>query len=260
MGLSLRKYNSTLASNSIPHTFDIPPFYEKCLNSLRQFEKLHPSIDFVNIPIKCLYQNLLKPVLKRPRVISHKPLLDFRHIWLNTHNTFIDPLTRDLTWKIIHGCLPVNFILHKFHISPTDRCPFCNDIETIEHLFVLFPFTRHFYTFISSWLREIVPNLKLSTLLLCFNVLPSSITPEQCCTLLYLLAEIRHIVWLSRNIRKFDTDNVSRNYLILSFFRRVKLRIYTDYHRFSTATFLSYWDYPSFCHLVDGNLKISFPT
>jgi len=258
MGFSLRKYNSNLASNSIPHTFDIPLFYQKCFSALRQFEKSHPSIDFTTISINCLYLILLKPVLKRPRVISHYPLLDFRQIWTNTHNSFVDPFSRDLTWKIIHGCLPVNFLLNKFRISPTARCPFCTDIETIEHLFVFCPLTRHFYKYISSWLREIVPNLNFSTALLCFNILPTTITPIQSSTLLYLLCEIRQIIWLSRNMSKYENANIGRNYLILAFLRRIKFRLYVDYHRLPTNTFLSFWDYPRFCRIIDGNLEIAF--
>jgi len=255
IGLSLRKYNKSLADNSIPHTFDVPPFYAKCLSIFRNFAKNYPSISFQNLSSKLLYHTLLKPVLKRPRVISHFPLLDFRPIWQNVHHSFIDPYSRDISWKLIQGCLPVNFLLNRFGMSPTNRC---QGVETLEHLFVNCPLTKTFYKFILPWLREIIPCLKLSTSTLRFSILPTNISPFQLSTMLCLLSEIRIIVWLARNKRKHDNCNITSNYLILSFFNRLSFRLFVDFDRFSCNEFMKYWNYPSLCNAIDTKLHINF--
>lgn len=259
IGLSLVKYDPTLINLTMPHTFDRPHFYDQCIKIVRDFEKTYPTLSLVHIPKQLLYQSLLKPFVKKPRVISKFPLLDFRLIWNSLYNDFIDPDTRDLSWKIIHGCVPVNFLLHKFRISRTAQCPQCDAIETIDHLFVQCPLSQHLYQLVLPWLRDIVPDLAISTALVRFHILPAGITKYQTASVLYILCTLKQVIWLTRNKYKYDNEMISANFAILLFFNRLKVRLYADFYRFSNITFNDYWGYPRFCTVSDNILTISFP-
>jgi hypothetical protein len=50
-------------------------------------------------------------------------------------DNFIDKFSRDIMYRIIHDILPVNILMFKYIISKTYKCVYCNEVETLRHLF-----------------------------------------------------------------------------------------------------------------------------
>ena len=43
-------------------------------------------------------------------------------------------------YRIIHEILPVNILMFKYNISKTYKCVYCNEVETLKHLFFEYTF------------------------------------------------------------------------------------------------------------------------
>ena len=72
----------------------------------------------------------------RPKIESVLPTVDFRCVWKNLNSNCIDPVVRDTSFRICHEVLYVNYYLFVKHISKTKACPFCANVETLNHLFI----------------------------------------------------------------------------------------------------------------------------
>jgi hypothetical protein len=56
-------------------------------------------------------------------------------------------------WSVIHDCLPTCHQLVHRHIPADDRCRFYGQLERVEHLFILCPFTRAIWEVIKEQFR-----------------------------------------------------------------------------------------------------------
>ena len=136
IGLQLRKYNSSLFSNSMPHCEHVPSFYKTCLTSFKKLINVNPDIEFGNLSCKSFYSILLETVSEKPRVEKIFPQIDYSSVWKNLYCSCIDPETRNISWMICHDVLFVNYFLFNKNISKVKSCPLCGNIETVSHLFL----------------------------------------------------------------------------------------------------------------------------
>ena len=59
LGIQLRRFNPSLASNSFPHSDSIPPFYQVCISTFRKLLDIYPGISVSSIKTRDFYQRLL---------------------------------------------------------------------------------------------------------------------------------------------------------------------------------------------------------
>lgn len=81
LGITLRAFEPSLASNLVPHSFSPPPFYEAMLRSLRVFMGLRPNTVFGTLCTKVVYWELVNSRVERPHIETKHPLVDFDGAW-----------------------------------------------------------------------------------------------------------------------------------------------------------------------------------
>lgn len=258
-GLHLRKYNPGYASLKIPHSDYIPPFYKRCLDLLREFNNSTTNIMFGNLSCKVLYTFLINAHPHRPRIESVHPNIKFSNVWKSLQNKFMDPFSRDVTWRIIHEVIPVQKLLFKYKISKSPECSLCiSPLESVDHLFVNCPMVKPMYELVFEWISAIVDTkITPSCDIILHHNLPSQFDKYEECLILLLLTECKYTIWYCRNAKKFDGRNVNSNYIIMFLVNRLRLRIRTDFQRLSFGDFFSYWSQSGiFCGVeINGDEK-----
>ena len=61
-----------------------------------------------------------------------------------------------IQFKIIHRLLNVKEYLKKCNLEPEDDCPFCDEVESIEHVFLYCSYNDNFFNKCISWIDNIV--------------------------------------------------------------------------------------------------------
>jgi hypothetical protein len=136
-GIQLRDYKPTLKTNIVPHNLEgIPLFYKQCLNLFKDYFNDPTSYPTGLEPIKNIYWNLINKDFTTARIITKNPSIDFKSAWKLIHSVINHPVQREISWKISHDIMPINYKLFKFHIARSAECPMCTNIETNAHRFV----------------------------------------------------------------------------------------------------------------------------
>ena len=149
-GQALRKWKPAFASNLIPHSGVIPPFYTEVLVNFKLM-----FCEIMGEETSALRASSTRGVygkfLARKNVVplvEQKLLgrgLNFSVIWENVSNGFVSPDLRCLGWRTVHGVLPVREKLHRQQLFISALCPLCRvGVETPQHIFwecpVVLPF------------------------------------------------------------------------------------------------------------------------
>ena len=206
-----------------------------------------------------MYRTFLLNVVEVPTVIARHPGIDFTKSFKSLHHKGVDPVTRNVSFKLIHDALPLADRLHARHLSKYKECVLCGKgLETIKHLFFSCPHVTSVLSKISEWFDlftgGLISSLDFDTIR--FMNLPK-ISPNIMSVLIILLMEFKYFVWIIRNKRKFEHKPLSDLNISCFFFSRIKFQVQADYSRLSEAAFKAQWCRDDIiCHL-DGN-KIVF--
>ena len=214
---------------------------------------------FGNLSSKSLYSSLLDGVKLQPRVCRLYPTVDFSLIFKEIYRDFIENYVSDISWKILHEILPINYVLYVRNISRDKTCTFCDGIETFDHLFFDCPNTRLLVHFVS----DIIFNLSRGSIGLTYSsirhtffdskIFPSKYVKE---VIYYLISELKFCIWMCRNCVKFDHKDYNANTILLFFISRVKNRISLDFIRLDRDVFEMYWCHNNIiCKLVDDTFE-----
>ena len=235
IGLYLRKYNSNFVSLNIPHSDEIPPFYKRCLDLLRNFETKASNIKISNLSCKQFYRIISNIHTDHPRIESVHPKIDFRYIWSSLQDKFTDPFTREISWRAANEVLPVQKLLCRYKISNISKCTLCDYlVESLEHLFYFCPVVALLYDIVFDWIPAVADvrrtDIPMSSSLILHYVLPANIRLNkfQNSDFLYLLCECKYVVWSCRNLKKFENRKVNGNFMAMFLLSRLKLRIRSD--------------------------------
>lgn len=157
LAFSLRHRCPSLFKNNQPHSILLPPF---CIEWMAAYRD-------------CLQIILLTCSTEIPRCVRIFPSVPFERTRKAIHNKVIDPVTRDVAYKIAHNILPTNYLLFCRHITTDFFCVFCPQKETATHLFMECPYTSVIWTTVRRWPSAIVGfTFPFSHLTILFNVLP----------------------------------------------------------------------------------------
>lgn len=106
-----------------------------------------------------------KPIRKMLNDITH-PLLSFRNsikqvfpkdIMYSLRTKYlkfpINPKAKEIHFKILNGVYPSGELLRQRFGFETNKCEFCDDIETSDHLFFQYMFSEALWTDMHDWLH-----------------------------------------------------------------------------------------------------------
>ena len=94
---------------------------------------------------KCTYNLLLDSDDHVIKIVERNVDIDSSFVFKNVSDKLIDKFSRDAMYRIIHEILPVNILMFKYNISKTYKCVFCNEVETLRHLFFNVLLTHNCY-------------------------------------------------------------------------------------------------------------------
>ena len=112
VGMSLRQWVPSFASNMFPHAGVPPVFYTEVVGQFREFSARLDG-DFSplrELTTKQVYNQLLTKVFTPPliEVKTNLPGVNFPEVWKNSSDAFVSPDLRNLGWKIVHNVLATN--------------------------------------------------------------------------------------------------------------------------------------------------------
>ena len=68
-----------------------------------------------------------------------------------------------IQYKLLHRRIVHNKLLHKMGISTTPNCLFCNELETIEHVYMECPNAIHLWQETENWVKSLsYPDFRIS--------------------------------------------------------------------------------------------------
>jgi len=263
LGLSLRRYNLSFTSLLIPHSETMPMFYQQCFSALKLFESisLDPLVELKKFTFKQFYDCLLKKVVEN-KIERLYPLINFRSVWSNLHNSFVDPLIKSVNYRLIYNSLPLGYQLYARHMATSPNCVLClSAIENSDHLFVECPCVSVLWKIVFQWLRVLsggVINQKCNEVVR-FGLVPLFPNSAKRSVCVYLIMLSKYAIWLIRNLNKFEHKRLTGNDIILRFHSLLKTRIRVDFFRLSALDFEKYWlSSTLFCSLNMATNQLNF--
>jgi exonuclease III len=239
-GYSLRQFQPDFASNHIPHSATMPVFYSKSIKAFKVLAK--GNTNFLNMTTKDIYRYFVSIEAKVPRIVNKFPRINFENVWQNTCNKFIDPVHRDVSWRIVHHVIPVNYYLYEKNIRNYCNCYLCPGVETVIHLFVCCPVVKAFWDYLSYIMNVYLEkSFTYSAKAIIFNSVPACDTQSLHEVSLYVVSLGKYCIWILRNFAKFENKKVTTKSLILMFLCQLKLRIKVDFQRFNLLKFRRVW-------------------
>jgi hypothetical protein len=221
---------------------------------------IEPDFDYEHAAIKSIYWCLMQARTSPPRCLQLFPGNDFRLIFANLHNTFIDPVARDICYKLIMQVLPV---LHRLSFvykcipASQDVCSFCRrSSETYEHLF--------YYCSVIAPLRKLLRNylLNFGVALTFDKVYLLNVRHKnnyEKALILFLCSNFIKTIWVNRNFIRFDHRVIKSDALIMHFASTLKVRILCDFKRFVLQLFEKFWcSTDLFVSVVNEELEFNF--
>ena len=223
-GHALRRWKPALASNLIPHSGDIPPFYTEVLTN---FKLMFCEImgEEVSVLKASTTRGVYGRFLARKKVV---PLveqklvrlgLDFPAIWDTVSNPFVSPDLKCLNWRIVHDVLPVKEKLHRQRSFVSPLCPLCRvGVESLQHIFlgcpVVMPVLNRVEAIVGGLLNR--PGIILTVNEVVYLLLPP------CCrevksVILEVVGLFKYCVWKGRNEVEKEGRNRSGVDILSSF-------------------------------------------
>ena len=257
VGLQLRQYNASLAENSFPHSEYVPQFYKQTLRTFKELITICPDVKVHTLKCKDLYKLLLSKVDVKVKAVTLFPSINFYIGFKNINAPAIDPVVRNICWRLCHDVVNVNYKMKMKRISKTDRCPLCNSIETVNHLFLECRLVVPLNRFVLMCLKSAAVKTVLSEKVFRFFQIS-----EQNKNKLYLyrvfISESRYVIWVCRNQALFDNKIVTQGTLLWTFVNRIKMRILADFDRMGSDLFSDIWCRTRFCDIDLENVRVQF--
>ena len=244
LGIGLRDWDPSLASNLFPHALDLPPFYAEMLQDFRGFVRSHPTLGLAGLPVRRIYGLLQADAGVVPAVCEDWANLsvDFSAVWRNASNVFLDAKLRELNWTVVHGVLPTNDILHHFDVRATVLCPLCeNAWASAAHLFLHCSVVTRTLRLLEQLVGGVTGRAFSATReRLLLGDLPAHIKAELPLVLL-LVSAYKRSVWLCRNAVKFDDESRGSRDIENIFLGFLRFRFRCDRKRCSAAALGALW-------------------
>ena len=260
VGFTLRFYNQSFTSLHFPHSELVSPFYNYCIKVYTEFKVDCADAELRGATTKYLYNVILDSKEHVPKIVEKNTDIEFKFIFKNVFDKFIDRFSRDVLFKIVHNILPTNSLLFNYNIYNSNRCTFCaREPETLQHLFFECSYVTNLLSLIKNWVFALssgTVSLQFSHILL-RDINANSNKLKS--VILLLIGLYCKSVWLRRNVKKFERKHVLPNDIYVFFLQQLKLRILADYERLPFEKFESHWCMTDlFCSMQDDKLDVTF--
>ncbi len=164
----------------------------------------------------------------------------------------------DLQWRILHGAIVVNSFISVINPEIGDKCPFCNERETIFHAFVKCARLEPLFLLLGNIFASCSETFSLDVFILGFKYVRKR---RFCCQLLnFAIGQAKLAVYMSR--KKKIEHNLEQN-IIAVFSNMVQTRILTDFnyykHMDDLDTFENIWCCNgALCCLLEADVVFTF--
>lgn len=81
-----------------------------------EFKICNGSVDLRATTTKLLYSYLLQNRNHIPKIVEINPTVDFKYVFKDVFNKFVDRFSRDVIFEIVHGILPTNSLMCYYNI------------------------------------------------------------------------------------------------------------------------------------------------
>lgn len=267
LGIQLAKFKPDFRSNLIPHSFQNSKFYLLCMKDFKVFGE---AVMKVSQPNQCLpkrtkidpnqlipqlrstkecYTLLKKDIICIPRIVSKFPQIDFLVSFKANSLHYLDPYQRNLTWRMLHGILPVNTQLYRIGIQTNLECPHCVEHESIPHAFFNCLFVKPLWEYLfhaflkfgfqqQQYLLSNNDNIKEDQIV--FNTLkPDASTASRVCMI--FIYTLRSVIWQVRNEVEKERKEYTTVNIVQKLMNNIKSRIQIDYEHLDLEFFLELW-------------------
>ena len=196
IGFHLQKWNPAFASNLIPHSSDIEPFYAQCLKDFRAFVSLFPNANLKEVSSKVIYDLIIRSGRTVPSICKIVLLTStgFGRMSIMIFSVLVFViLTGEWPRTSCHSTLTQNRTI-------TDRCPLCKEAaENQLHLFLLCNFMKEVLSIVEKLISDIVKiRVTLTRDILYFNIFPPEVK-KQLPLVLEVWSIYKHSVLIIRN-------------------------------------------------------------
>jgi hypothetical protein len=253
IGLNIREFKGW--DNNFPHSFDTPVYYREALLAFKTFMNNYPDFYFNSASIRVICDNMQKKNIHIPRIEMISRGIDFSEVWGSCHNKFVSPDVRNLSFRISHDVVSLNFKLWGFGIYHSKLCVLCGKSEeSMEHLFFLCPKVYVLWLEMEKVFSGICNHrLKLSPVIVLFKQLKNYNFSKFCKDLLIMLmGELLFSVWVHRNNVKYECKMPDSHVILELFLFRLKQRCVIDFSRFDNMSFDHKWCINNIVASTDG--------
>lgn len=267
IGLKLAKYKVSLHNNSMPHSIDIPNYYKACYSDFQDFveiltrgppsapppskrARLNPPGEVAKLRCtKECYKIFQSTIIHIPLVYSKFPQIDFSLSWRTNMLAFLDPFDRNLTWRLIHGVLPVKVKMAGIGMPVSLACPHCNATETLSHAFYECPTIKPLWDHVLGFFNRLgyprgdfpiygTEVDKINKII--FNIIRYDGSPSSKLSLI-LIYTLRFVIWQVRNEVLHERKTYRTINILEKFLNLIKMRIKVDFYRLNLDTFKELW-------------------
>ena len=173
----------------------------------------------------------------------------------------VSPKARDLSWRLSHDILPNFSKLFSLSCSDTSKCVFCEQVETIDHLFVYCEPVHKLWTKFEELCMNIFTTGKGFTvgpeeILLNLSPKNSEIVLNKS-IFIAMITEMKLIIWKSRCLVHFENQSFTSGKMWQIYILKLREKCFLDFQRFKTKEFNNIWGkVGKFCEVKSDQLQI----
>lgn len=173
-----------------------PPFYFEAIDILRVVVKLNK---FPSVTAKTVYWTLIGLEKFQSRIEQNYPLFDWKVIWGNVFNKYIDIDSRVILYKYVHEILMTNDRLYMMKIASENKCLNCGELDTNMHLMYFCPLAKNLINWFKTLFHKLC-NVKTKNFIKILKLDFDPYTIKDKNTAVILIAEYITGVWYGRKI------------------------------------------------------------
>ncbi|KAJ4448559.1 hypothetical protein ANN_10577 [Periplaneta americana] len=123
----------------------------RCLPShAPQVRTFKQEISYIpqNIPASVTAKYIYKYMnrsLPAPKIVCRFPVYNWKRIWKNIRNSVLTYKQQDLWFRVVNDIFPTNSKLYNIRLARTSLCPYCQEEDKLQHLFLECPRTKQYW-------------------------------------------------------------------------------------------------------------------
>lgn len=179
---------------------------------------------------------------------------DIKPAWRSLYKPPLTKKHADLQWRILHGIVAVNSFVSVINAAVEDKCPFCEQRETLFHCFSECVRLSALFVLLKAIFSRCGEDFTLTIFICGFKF--TRLWKNKCQLLNFLLGQAKMAVHMSRKRKVTEGLNVG---VVPVFVSMVKSRLLLEFNFYKTAsdlhTFSQVWGYRgAICSVVEGQL------